>query len=75
MPEVFLPVRQSVEILGAGMKSAFVRALLAESLKCLKHKADWNMRKQAADTIAVLAASTQVIISAFERHLRNASMP
>ena len=60
VPEAFLPVRQSVEILGAGMKPGIVRALLAECLKCLKHTGDWNMRKQAADTLAVLAASTQV---------------
>jgi hypothetical protein len=53
-------MRQSVEILGADMNAGLVSALLAECLKCLKDKADWNMRKQAAETLAALAASNQV---------------
>ncbi|CAL8462244.1 g1775 [Coccomyxa elongata] len=58
--EAFLPMRKSVEILGGDMKPGMVRALITECLKCIKHKSDWQLRKQAADTIAALAASSQV---------------
>ncbi len=56
-----MPMRKSVEILGGDMKPGMVRALITESLKCMKHKSDWQLRKQAADTIAALAASSQVL--------------
>ena len=60
MAEAFLPMRKSVEILGGDMKPGTVRALITDSLKCMKHKPDWQLRKQAADTIVALAASSQV---------------
>jgi len=58
--EAFLPMKRSVEILGSDMKPAVVRALVCESLKCIKNKSDWQLRKQAADTLGALAASSQV---------------
>lgn len=58
--EAFLPMRKSVEILGADMKPAVVRSLITESLNCMLLKSDWHLRKEAADTIAALAASSQV---------------
>ncbi|KAK9906850.1 hypothetical protein WJX75_009136 [Coccomyxa subellipsoidea] len=58
--EAFLPMRKSVEILGADMKPTLVLSLISESVKCMQHKSDWQLRKQAADTIAALAASSQV---------------
>ncbi|BDA46105.1 hypothetical protein COCOBI_08-1970 [Coccomyxa sp. Obi] len=58
--EAFLPMRKSVEILGGDMKPGMVRALITECLKCMKSKSDWQLRRQAADTIAALAASSQV---------------
>lgn len=61
MAEALLPMRKSVEILGSDMKPGMVRALITECLKCMKHKSDWQLRKQAADTIAALAASSQVL--------------
>ncbi len=60
--EAFLPMRKSVEILGADMKPAVVRSLITESLNCMLLKSDWHLRKEAADTIAALAASSQVLV-------------
>ena len=58
--EAYLPLRQCVEVLGAALAPAAVRSLLLECLNGIKCKADWQVRRQATETLASLAAAIQV---------------
>ncbi|KAK9821617.1 hypothetical protein WJX81_008503 [Elliptochloris bilobata] len=58
--EAYLPLRQCVEVLGAALAPAAVRSLLLECLNGIKCRADWQVRRQATETLASMVAAIQV---------------
>ncbi|KAL0054091.1 hypothetical protein WJX82_003615 [Trebouxia sp. C0006] len=60
VPEVFLPLKQCIEILGANLQPRSAQAILDQCLQGIRQKEDWQMRRQAVETFITLAAAVQV---------------
>ncbi|KAL0033072.1 hypothetical protein WJX79_001234 [Trebouxia sp. C0005] len=60
VPEVFLPLKQCIEILGANLQPRSAQAILDQCLQGIMQKEDWQMRRQAVETFITLAAAVQV---------------
>ncbi|KAK9817999.1 hypothetical protein WJX72_005588 [[Myrmecia] bisecta] len=60
VPEAYMPIRQCIEIRGADLSPSIIRQALLECIDGIKHKEDWQVRKQAVEALTTLAASVQV---------------